>query len=498
MKKKQKRRQPSKQHGSTAIVKRNGELDVPKIPDKVEQALIGGNLINLSSEERVSLVMATCKSLRLNPLTNPFIFILVQDWENDSERLILYASRNCTDQLRMIHGVTEVQPLEQWDEDEMLMARAYLRDRSGRCASDIGAIPRKRYSKKKGTFYELSGSMLANAKMHVGTKATRRATLKLVGLGGAVIDESELDTMNVIGGVTREGRIYRHEGSDEVVTPRDAAHQIADAKTSGTWCEKHRCDFSKCPSDDHTPKENEEMDKAAQNAKPKPAKKPDPKQGDSAKDVPKAATAPAASQPAHKYELTIDWSMDRNAPVLTGYVKELVVALGDIKLEWKNEFWHAAAKDIPAIMQIAGQKGFLVKEIQPGSSATQRTAPVAQGKTGGSSGLPPATPSVVSGVVERVTSPTTSKGQPMRQVTILMPDKKKPTYGCFQAKLFVYLDAAKGAIEALVTTNGKYLNLVGLKRIVTTKGVVDFDDDGVTPAIQRNREAGTPPSLFNE
>lgn len=494
MKKKPKRRQPSKQHGSTAIVKRNGELHVPKIPDKVEQALIGGNLINLSSEERVSLVMATCKSLRLNPLTNPFIFILVQDWENDSERLILYASRNCTDQLRMIHGVTEVQPLEQWDEDEMLMARAYLRDRSGRCASDIGAIPRKRYSKKKGTWYELSGSMLANAKMHVGTKATRRATLKLVGLGGAVIDESELDTMNVIGGVTREGRIYRHEGSDEVVTPRDAAHQIADAKTSGTWCEKHRCDFSKCPSDDHTPKENEEMDKAAQNAKPKPAKKPDPKQGDSAADVPKAATAPVASQPAHKYELTIDWSMDRNAPVLTGYVKELVVALGDIKLEWKNEFWHAAAKDIPAIMQIAGQKGFLVKEIQPGQvprTDQPKSAPSVPRKEGGGSPGPSASPVLVVGVIDRVTAPTTSKGQPMRQVTILVGGKK-PTFGCFQKELFDYLDKSKGAIEAWTTTSGKYFNLIGLKSIVTLKGKIEFDEDGKTPCIQRDRDAGTP------
>jgi hypothetical protein len=79
-----------------------------------------------------------------------------------------------------------------------------------------------------------------------------------------------------------------------------------------------------------------------------------------------------------------------------------------------------------------------------------------------------------------------------------MPDKKKPTFGCFQAKLFAYLDAAKGAIEALTTVNGKYLNLVGLKRIVTTKGVVDFDEDGITPVIQRNREAGTPKGLFNE
>jgi hypothetical protein len=64
-----------------------------RLPEKIEQALIQGNLINLSAEERVCLVLATCKSLHLNPLTNPFIFILVSDWENDTERMILYASR---------------------------------------------------------------------------------------------------------------------------------------------------------------------------------------------------------------------------------------------------------------------------------------------------------------------------------------------------------------------------------------------------------------------
>jgi len=197
------------------------------LSEKVEQALIQGNLINLSPEERVSLVLDTCRSLKLNPRTCPFIFILVSDWESEAERLIMYASRNCTDQLRMIHGVTEVQPIKQWQEDGMLMAEAYLQDRTGRHASDLGAIPLKRYSRKKNQWYELSGAMLANARMHVGTKATRRATLKLVGLGGHIVDESELDTMRVIGGVTPEGRIYQ---LPEETGSHEAAQAVAQDK----------------------------------------------------------------------------------------------------------------------------------------------------------------------------------------------------------------------------------------------------------------------------
>lgn len=258
---------------------------------------------------------------------------------------------------------------------------------------------------------------------------------------------------------------------------------------------------------------------------PEPPKAPDPlswkKEAENHADEaakPKSAKKEPPKPIETKYELTIDWNLDRNMPVLTGDIEQLgwllTKATPPLKMVWKDEFWKAEAKDVPAIMQVASQNAFLVKEIQINqvSSAGHSQgrsqapgAPPAQGKPeakrGSGSSTRPATSAsgsvLVCGVIERVTSPTTSKGQPMRQVTILV-DSKKPTFGCFQAKLFVYLDAGKGAIEALTTTNGKYLNLVGLKRIVTTKGVVDFDEDGITPVVQRNREAGTPPSLFNE
>src|SRR5690242_9829798 len=227
MKTKRKLRHKPKTH---AIVKRK-EVEAITLPNKVEEALIGGNLAQLSPEERLSLYKATCKSLRLNPLTNPFCYILIKGWDDEAEKLILYAAKNCTDQLRAIYGITTVPgSLKQWREEGMLKASISVRMRNGRTDSDIGIIPMERYIKKYNKTYPLTGVQLANAEMHVVTKAKRRATLSICGLGG-IVDESELDTMKVIGGTTPDGRIFRYQDGDgEVQTPREKAKAVAEEK----------------------------------------------------------------------------------------------------------------------------------------------------------------------------------------------------------------------------------------------------------------------------
>ena len=197
------------------------------LPEKIEQALIGGNLINLTPEERVKLYMQTCKSLKLNPMTKPFEFILMKDWNENSEKLILYATRNCTDQLRSVYGASDVPGSLHRSEDEgALYAEIAVVGRNGRVSQDLGVIPFLRYKKGGGTWdVRTSPRDLANAKMHVVTKARRRATLALYGLGG-IVDESELDTMEVIGGVTKEGRIWRYvsQAQPERVLDPNAPH----------------------------------------------------------------------------------------------------------------------------------------------------------------------------------------------------------------------------------------------------------------------------------
>jgi hypothetical protein len=178
------------------------EPSYPTLPQRIEDALINGNLITLTPQERVSLYMQTCKSLKLNPLTKPFGYILFKGWGADSEeKLVLYATRNCTDQLRSIYGASDVPgSLKREETSTELIAEIAVVGRNGRVSTDVGVVP------KDGI---RPGKEMANAKMKVVTKARRRATLALYGLGG-IVDESELDTMTVVGGVTKEGRIWRY------------------------------------------------------------------------------------------------------------------------------------------------------------------------------------------------------------------------------------------------------------------------------------------------
>ena len=56
--------------------------------------MLGGDLRDLTPPQKMSYYRAVCDSIGLNPLTKPFEFITL------SGRLVLYATRNATDQLR--------------------------------------------------------------------------------------------------------------------------------------------------------------------------------------------------------------------------------------------------------------------------------------------------------------------------------------------------------------------------------------------------------------
>ena len=65
-----------------------------------EAALIVGDLSKLSPEQRQAYYLRVCESLGLNPLTRPFEYLTLNG------RLILYARKDCTDQLRSLHDVS--------------------------------------------------------------------------------------------------------------------------------------------------------------------------------------------------------------------------------------------------------------------------------------------------------------------------------------------------------------------------------------------------------
>jgi len=144
--------------------------------NQLEEILVHGNLEKLTPAQRLDYYTVTCKSLGLNPLTKPFQYIRLNG------KLTLYASREATDQLRRIHGIsTQITDTKMIDESYMVTARAY--NSEGRQEESVGVVP----------LTGLRGDAHANALMKAETKAKRRATLSFCGLG--MLDESESDTI---------------------------------------------------------------------------------------------------------------------------------------------------------------------------------------------------------------------------------------------------------------------------------------------------------------
>jgi hypothetical protein len=142
----------------------------------MEKVLIQGDLKALTPRERVAYYNGVCQSLGLNPYTQPFAYLVLNN------RLILYAKRECTDQLRKIHGVTlAIKAREVTEGCYVVTATATLPD--GRQDESIGAVP----------IEGLKNESRANGLMKAETKAKRRVTLSICGL--AFLDESELDSV---------------------------------------------------------------------------------------------------------------------------------------------------------------------------------------------------------------------------------------------------------------------------------------------------------------
>src|SRR6478672_12215048 len=145
-------------------------------PVTVEQALVMGGLSGLDPEQRVNYYMKLCSSLGLNPLSQPFDYLMLNG------RLVLYARKDATDQLRKLHKVSII-ALEREQIGELMVVTASAAASDGRRDSAIGAVP----------VQGLKGESLANALMKAETKAKRRVTLSLCGLG--MTDESEVDSI---------------------------------------------------------------------------------------------------------------------------------------------------------------------------------------------------------------------------------------------------------------------------------------------------------------
>lgn len=144
--------------------------------DVIESVLIRGDLSKLNETQRNEYYLRVCESVGLNPLTQPFAYLTLNG------KLQLYAQKNCTDQLRSIYSVSVVD-LTETERDGVFIVTAKVQGAGGRTDMAKGAV----------TINNLKGDALANALMKAETKAKRRATLSLCGLG--MLDEIEVETI---------------------------------------------------------------------------------------------------------------------------------------------------------------------------------------------------------------------------------------------------------------------------------------------------------------
>jgi hypothetical protein len=120
----------------------------------------------------------------LDPFTKPFDILRLNGRE------VLYCTRSGTQQLNKLHKVSHLITSRDTNADAgvyIVTSKASLPD--GRCTESIGAV----------NIAGLKGEAYANAIMKAETKAKRRATLDLLGLG--VLDESEAESIpNAVSG----------------------------------------------------------------------------------------------------------------------------------------------------------------------------------------------------------------------------------------------------------------------------------------------------------
>lgn len=188
---------------------------------KIEQVVIEGDLARLTEQERLEYYGRVCASLGLNPLTKPFAYIKLNG------KLTLYALKDCTEQLARIHGIS--------------LSLSEGRELQGVYVVNCVASTTERQVEASGvvSIEGLRGEAMANALMRAETKASRRAVLRLVGLG--MLDETETgfagpqsvnrDTGEILDAPPRSQALRRKKAAPKGGAPssRTAASQASSA-----------------------------------------------------------------------------------------------------------------------------------------------------------------------------------------------------------------------------------------------------------------------------
>lgn len=145
--------------------------------DVLEKLILENDVSKLNSIQKVQYVTILCKTLSLNPLTQPIKIMRLSGKEQ------LYATKDCTEQLRKMHNVSITNIKTEMMDGGLYVVTATAKTQDGREDTSTGAV----------SISGLKGEMLANILMKAETKAKRRVTLSICGLG--ILDETEVESI---------------------------------------------------------------------------------------------------------------------------------------------------------------------------------------------------------------------------------------------------------------------------------------------------------------
>lgn len=185
------------------IIGPDAEVAVTKEAEQaLEKLILKGDLSGLTPIEKVTHYKNICATQGLNPLTQPFQYIKFKDGREG-----LYCGKGGTEQIREKRKIS-IRITSKQKIDDLYIVTAQAVDGTGRQDESTGAVSIK----------GLYGVNLANELMKCETKAKRRVTLSISGLG--FLDETEVND------VPGAQKLVFDIESGEVKVPIDPAAEL--------------------------------------------------------------------------------------------------------------------------------------------------------------------------------------------------------------------------------------------------------------------------------
>jgi len=142
----------------------------------MSKLILKGDISTLTEQEKIQYYQTMCERLGIDPTTQPFSYLVLNG------RQCLYLNKGGAEQLSKVHTVSHA-----IKETKVIFDHIYQ--------VIVRAEQKERYEDATGSvnIKGLYGDALSNSLMKAETKAKRRSTLALLGLG--MLDETEVETI---------------------------------------------------------------------------------------------------------------------------------------------------------------------------------------------------------------------------------------------------------------------------------------------------------------